>query len=270
VFLETSGLASVTNTDTVSKYDTQSVDYIGPKKVDFDDDGRNEIPFSEDGNVKLADQGGIEKLATGAKSGQNKNANLWAGRFNGTEPAVYFTQQNNITRVNSSENVTEVYASGNTDIVGGVGDVDPTQDGDELVLSRGGELGYKPVSGSFEKSTSSFSPGDQDSLGQPADFNDDGVARVPIVDGSSDLRLVNLSNGEASDKLENNSNDLKNSPIASLDYDTDGLPEVVYVSDSGKIKYIDGLENSSTGNVKNVTDGNGDPVEVSDTTAGVA
>jgi hypothetical protein len=266
VFLSTTGLASVTNSDPVTNYDTPSVDYIGPQRVDFDDDGRKEnVPFSEAGNVSVADQQGTELLATGARTGRDNNANLWAGSFNGAEPAVYFTQQGDIKRVDRSGVVTEVYGSSDTDIVGGVGDVDSTHDGDELVFTSGGALRYRAASGSVEK-TSAFSLADRDALGQPANFDDEGLARVPFVDSSGALRLANLTAETQSEPLDT---DVKPSPMASLDYDSDGLPEIVYVSGSGTLKYIDGL-GGNTVSVEVVTDGSGDVVKASDTTSGVA
>jgi len=266
VFLSSTGLASVTDSDPVTNYETPPVDYIGPQKVDFDGDGRKEnVPFSEAGNVSVADQQGTELLATGARTGRDNNANLWAGSFNGTEPAVYFTQQGDIKRVDRSGVVTEVYGSSDTDIVGGVGDVDSTHDGDELVFTSGGALRYRAASGSVEK-TSAFSLADRDALGQPANFDDEGLARVPFVDSSGALRLANLTAETQSERL---ATDVKPSPMASFDYDSDGLPEVVYVSGSGTLKYVNGLENK-TASVEVVTDGSGDVVEASDTTSGVA
>ena len=269
VFLSATGLASVTKTDTTTQYDPPRVEHIGPSRADIDGDGSNDIPFTDGGNLNITDQNNDTKqLATGAYGGGNE-ANLWAGSFNGTDNAVYYTNaQDNLERAFGSGTEEKVVTSGGTDIVGGVGNVDSSTPGEELVVASGSQIKYKTTGGEV------FTPkvvnvGGTNGIGQPADFDGDGIARLPIVDSSGAMRLVNIS---AEENVKLGVPGVQKDPMASLDYDSDGNPEILYVDEgSDELRYIDGLE-TGTGStqVVTVTDKNGEVIIAGDPSRGVS
>ena len=270
MFLSATGLASVTKTDTTTQYDPPRVEHIGPSRADIDGDGLNDIPFTDGGNLNITDQNNDTKqLATGAYGGGN-DANLWAGSFNGTDNAVYYTNTNgNLERAFGSGTEEKVVSTGDTDIVGGVGNVDSSARGEELVVASGGEVKYRTTGGKVIKPALNKQPGSANAIGQPADFDGDGIARVPIVDGSGDMRLVNIS-AETNTKL--GVGGVKSAPMASLDYDNDGNLEILYInSTTAKLRYIDKLETgTNTIQEEKVRDKNGNLIEADKPRRGVS
>jgi hypothetical protein len=272
VFLGSKGVASITDTTTATRYDTPAVGLIGPRRVDIDADGREEVPFTDGDVVSVTDDNNETEgfsntsAATGAGTG-----NLWAGSFDGDPNSVYFSgsNNNNLKRVDADGNVFSVVTSEQQLAVGGVGDVDPAATGEELVYTDGGQFAYKRESGTTEK-FGDLSPGNGVAIGQPADFDGDGTARVPFVDGSGNLKLLNLSSKKATELSTGEAVD--KTPLATLDYDGDTNLEVMYLNTASpaKVKYIDGLENGGTGTARSATDGNGDEIATDRPNRGVA
>ncbi|WP_430504218.1 PKD domain-containing protein [Haloparvum sp. PAK95] len=69
--------------------------------------------------------------------------------------------------------------------------------------------------------------------GAPADFDGDGVARVPIVDGSNNPALVDADGTKTAYK----SGSAAKAPIAGVDVTGDGALDLVYVNKDGNVAY---------------------------------
>jgi hypothetical protein len=155
---------------------------------------------------------------------------------------------------NNSSRIIGIDGSGNTetiavppngcDGVAGVNDIDG--DGaDEMVFADSSqEMRYLEQDGTtvkienggvgFDKSTG---------FGPPADFDGDGVPRVPIIDGSNNPAVVTADGNKT---VLNPNGIAKKAGIAPVDIDGDGVLEFMYLdSSSGKIKYIDDVLGSN-------------------------
>ena len=78
-------------------------------------------------------------------------------------------------------------------------------------------------------------------LGRPADFDGDGTARIPMVDDSDRLVLVN-SDGDETVLVDSG---VDKSPVAAVDWDEDGELEVMYLN-GRNLKYVDDVTGSQT------------------------
>ena len=81
-----------------------------------------------------------------------------------------------------------------------------------------------------------------------ADFDGDGTARIPIIDGSQNILLVD-HNGNT---VTLGGGGAAKSPLGTADLDLDGSPEIYYARSNGRLRFIDDVTNSNT--VKDVTD----------------
>ena len=81
-------------------------------------------------------------------------------------------------------------------------------------------------------------------IGPPADFDGDGVPRVPFIDGSQNPTLI-TSDGV---KTRLNRNGVaKKAGVAPVDIDADGDLELLFFgNDEGKIQYVDDVLGSNT------------------------
>ena len=77
-------------------------------------------------------------------------------------------------------------------------------------------------------------------LGRPADLDGDGTARIPVVDGSNRLVLVNSTGSET--VLVGSG--VAKAPVAAVDWDDDGELEVMYRS-SGNLRWVDNVGDSN-------------------------
>jgi flagellar protein FlaF len=241
---------------------------IGPVLVNFGATGVAELPAVEgDTDLIVATANGDRTaLTTGAKPDASR---LAAGRWLGSDPSVFYVNDTtgNVSRVTADG--TSVDLAG-TDAAGvaGIGDID-ADGADELVYGGNSPDGnsdtvvYVDDDGSTLVGTGQgYGTSGGIGLGEPGDFDGDGQARVPIVDGSNDVLLVAADGTTAA---LTGSGTAAKAPMATRDVDGDFDPEIVFVGTDGTLRYVDdvGGENAITV----VTDGDGDPV-TADTDAG--
>lgn len=240
---------------TKTRHAPTRVKAIGPITTDVDGNPNTdvEIPFVNDENQLrvIAKNGANRKLADNATT---EDSLLAVGEFNGSKTSVFYA--------NSTGGISRATAAGpvkvtdeSTDAILGIGDID--SDGtDELVFEDVGNnaVDYLEDDGTV-KSISSSGFGQTNGnkgIGAPADFDSDGTASVPIVDGNGKIKLLNatddtnhreitVTNAEKAEKAEKAS-------IASRDVDQDSVPEIVYIQgadSSDKLKYIDGVQSET-------------------------
>jgi hypothetical protein len=220
--------------------------------TDFDDGGMARIPFVGQGNnhVSTVRTNGNDKQKLTTTKAKASNTKLAAGIWDASQNHVYFVEQSSgttILRVADDGTETTVHTDG-AGIYGiaGIGNV--TADaGDELVyVDQNGQLNYLDnMSDSSETAFGHVSTIGSDNgaigLGAPADFDDNGLARVPMVDGNGNLLLI------AADGTETTlASGVEKSQLASTDWDDDGDQEIVFVSAGNELKYVDDVAGSAT------------------------
>lgn len=248
----------------------ETAQVIGPSVAQFSAGGVFEVPaVDSNGDLFLITGDGDRiELATGADKTKSK---LAAGRWQGSEPSIFYVTQNNqdLARVTPDGTTTVLSASTpKARGVSGFGDVDG--DGaDELVYggSKGSDdtVRYIDDDGTSVTNTQAqYGSNNGIGLGEPGDFDGDGTDRVPIVGGGQEIKLVDSSGN--TETLVGSGSPNK-APIGVADLDTDGAPEIYFVGENQKLSYVDDVTGQNT--VKDLTDETGGTIPV-DNDAGVA
>lgn len=200
----------------------------------------------------------------------------WGGEWNGTTTySIYYASSGgDVARYAvGSTSPQVVYSSNIVTGVAGSGDVDG--DGfDELVVTTNetangvNSVQYLESDGTMVNSSVSTAYNHTIAIGTPADFDGDGNARVPIVQGNS-LYLLNVADGTLSNALATN---VSQSHLAVRDVTGDGSLEILYTdtsdsdfesspSDYYDVKYVDGIEDGSY-TISRFTASDGSPIGV--------
>ena len=215
-------------------------DVLGPPVADINNDGTNDIPYVPSGGSKvhIVDQdGSVTELSS---KGAYSPSLLGVGRWDGAKTSVYFAGegQSKIYRTNPSEGDVEVVNPNGVDAVAGPANID-SDDANELVyVGSSQNLRYFEPGAVPDGNTGKLiydQVGSSVGLGRPADFNGNGTARIPMVDDSKRLLLVD-SNGNGPE-LDTG---VDKAPVAAVDWDDDGELEVMYLK-GGELKYIDDI-----------------------------
>ncbi|MFB6119175.1 PKD domain-containing protein [Halosegnis sp.] len=202
---------------------------------DVDGDGTLEAIYVDgSGQLHLVDEQG-ETEALAATNAPTSKTMFAVGDFDGDGTLAVFyvnTADNNyLYKVEYGEEPTQVAATGAKAALG-VTDFD--DDGDTDVVFLGGSSTIKFYDGSLHSTGySSIGSNNGIGVGAPADFDGDGVPRVPIVDGSNNPALVAADGGKTVLK----SGSAVKAPIAGVDVTGDEQLELVYVSKDGKVAY---------------------------------
>ncbi|PSQ40524.1 hypothetical protein BRD07_07095 [Halobacteriales archaeon QS_9_68_42] len=234
---------------------------VGPLVADIDGDDDDDILYVNGGDsnskVYIADPDGSDVTELSSTQASGDKSLLGVGRWDGADTSVYFADgdQSVIYRTNPSDgDVKVVNPENDVSAVTGPADID-SDDANELLYADGSqelryfEPGAGPGDAVGEKISLEQGIGDNNGgigLGRPADFNGDDTARIPVVDGSNRLILVN-SNGDET-VLVNSDNkgfEIAKSPVATVDWDDDGKLEIVYLTKNNGLKYVDDVTESS-------------------------
>lgn len=258
----TGNLSTVTANGTVTTYAADDVGIIGPKAVDFDGDGIREIPYvTTDSKLKLIDANNQTATLTSGDGFAKDNARLAVGRWHESDLSVFYANdgQNRVYRIAPGEKSQLVVEDTNSGISSPVGPADIDSDnatefvylGDSQqlrYLDDGGELVKIPNGGAGQ----SAGPG----IGDPANFDGTGTERIPFVDGSNNLQLIDASGNPV--QLASN---VVKAPIASVDVDHDGALEIVFIETgtNGQVHYVDDVGGNNT--VKQLKTDNGSEVD---------
>jgi hypothetical protein len=232
----------------------ESARAVGPSTGNFDDDGAIEVPVvvrapNQNGNeLVLVDNSGDvgETRIEGVKSGR-----ISVGSFRGSPESVFFIEQST-KRISRFTPETEQGRTQVKDVeaqaIAGIADID-SDGGTELVFGgnspsgNSGTINYIDDSGSLEATGVQFGSNNAAGVGQPADFDNDGIARVSIVGGNQKIALIDA----AGRKTVLSDDKAKKSAPAVVDYDDDSELEIVYIdSSSGELKYIDDVTSGNS------------------------
>lgn len=267
-FTDTDEFQSVGPADSVTSYN-ETGQVIGPPVTNFVSNDVAELPTVDStGNVVVATETGDRtELASNARASASR---LAAGRWQGSGPSVFFVDS-------GTQDIVRVTANGSTTVIstteaeGIVGIRDFDGDGrDELIYGGNGPDGnsnsvnYIDDDGTIVGTEVGYGTDNGIGVGEPADFDGDGTVRVPIVDGSNNVQLVDSTGATES---VTSSNPAAKASLGAADLDRDGDQEIFFVSESSTLTSVD---NVTAGNdVRTVTDDQGDPVPA-DKDAGAA
>ncbi|WP_435147954.1 PKD domain-containing protein [Halobaculum sp. P14] len=217
--------------------------------ADMDGDWYAEVPYvTGNGDLSVIDRSGEQKLlATGVKASKTKVA---VGDLDGDgTTSVFYTPGSGgdgLRRVTYNGAPTTVVDPGDS-LSGAAGVADVTGDGvAEIVYNSAGMLRYYNTTGQQDVEFSG-EPAAGGTVGAPRDFDGDGVARVPIVDGSGNVELVGVGG------VTTLASGAKKTPVAAVNWTGDGTPEVLYLTSSppSKIGYV--TYSGTTGTVDGVS-----------------
>jgi flagellar protein FlaF len=258
VFTDGDALRSIETGGTATDYGSGAT-VTGPMVEGFLTADTDEIPFVDaGGDVAVVNgTGTVTTLSSGARSTASR---LFVGRFD-SPPAVFYVAAGSgeirrVTADGTDTRVASVAAQG----VAGTGDVD----GDgaaELVFggtSPGGSsatVNYVDDDGAVVGTGVGYGTNEGIGIGEPRDFDGDGLARVPIVDGSGNVALVA---GDGATTTITASGPAGKGPLAAFDWDTDGDREIVFTNTSATLAYVDAGQRTDTPTT--IADANGDPV----------
>jgi|GEM_PF-440305 len=247
----------------------EGVNTVGATRFDFDDDDDGvESPYVDgSSDLRLIDEANDSSLLVS----NVLDAGIAVGEFRDSPTSVFYVNGDakHIYRVRpggSPVNLSTAAGRSEASSVAGIGDVDGDGEGELAFLGTSQSARYLDDDGTLHAFGSDlgneYSIGSSASaVGPPADFDGDGVARMPFVDGSGYVSLLDT----AGNKVQLSSAAAKERSVASADVDADGDPEVVYLNLDGYLAYVNA---DDTGGV--ITDANRDRIGPADTTPGVA
>lgn len=244
------GLRSVARGGVPTSYPAGSASNLyglGMYKYGLDDDDETEIAYvnsSTKDALKIIDETGETQQLAPDVFKDGIAVATWPD--NGlSEPWVFYSNRNdnkNIYRARyqgGSKVDARVKDTPASSIVG-VANFEPDA-GEELVyLGTSATVHYLDADGTVVET--GYSVGSTKSApGRPADFDGDGVARMPFIDGSGYVALVDHDK----DKTAYASNASKTA-VTSADVDDDARPEIVYVDTDDRLSYVDFTSDSLT------------------------
>jgi len=266
-------LKSIEPTGVITTYDATGVQAIGPKQVDLDADGLTEIPYvASDGSLRSIDAEGEKQTLVSSSATEAPDSTktlIGIDRWNGEFYVLYAGTDGNAYRVNAAGVVTQIGANANgngIDAISGVTDMDNDDDEPDILSADSSQqLRFYEKDATENVKISNGGVGQSDGIGMGAarDLNSDGIERAPIVDGSSDLRLISEATGRSSPLTAA----AEKAPVAGFQWDyTTANGEVMFITKhtiDGNTVYVlayvplDGSEPLTV-----VTDPNGDPIQI--------
>lgn len=234
---------------------------IGPVNYSLDGDPESDIPYVENGLniVDINDDEPIPGTSGGNERPRDDStmavAEDW---YTTTGPYIYYAwndgsgnptdRRDEIRRADSSGYsivATETGAQNGIQAVAGVADIDGDPGREIVYVDETGDIRYLDDDGSTFNDFSgldipSVSP---PGIGIPADFNGDGVARVPYVNSTAGIVLA-----DPSGSIQGIANGVaESSAMASVDWDRDGTPEIVFIESAGtdRLRVIDDVTSGS-------------------------
>ena len=254
VFTDSDNKVTTAENSTETNTLAAKADVLGPLVADIDTDGSKDIPYVPAGDststVHVVNADGTDETELSSTDAKGPKSLLGVGRWNDTRTSVYFASKDKTTiyRTNPSDgDVKVVEPDQDVRAVAGPGDIDG--DGtnelvyaDDSLALRYFEPGAGPGIETGTKISLSNGIGSNNGigLGRPADFDGDGTARIPVVDGSNQLVLVDSTGSET--VLVS---DVAKSPVAAVDWDEDGELEAMYIDTNGELRWVDNVGGSN-------------------------
>lgn len=237
------------------------VDALGNSGTDIDGDGLVEVPYIEGGDLEVIDSNGnVQNLVddTHASNPDTDKTLMHVGSWMGTETSVFYVNENHdaIYRVDADGDVSSVASPSNgANAVVGISDIDGDNQDDLIFADGSQQIRYIESEGGVSKvQNGGVGSNNGIGVGEVSDLDGDGTARVATVDGSNNIRLVGVSGSETDITISSTS--ATKSPVTVSDIDSDSESEIVYVSTSGYIRYVDDPLGSQQVRDLNDEDGN--------------
>jgi hypothetical protein len=241
---------------------------IGPFAVNLDTDAPDEVPFTGPGN-----SGRLQ--ITDASTAPVDIANdvttdptvLAVGEWQGGDPSVFYAadgpggnpdeiKEATMASGTATDNVLSTGDGTGVRAIAGPADIDGDNADEIVYIADNDNLKFLDDTGAIQNiAPASFSSGTP-AIGSPGDYEGNGQARLPIVAANNQIRLV--SSGGSTTSITS-PNVAAEAPLATIDWDTDGELEIVFINDCGgatcRLRYVDDIGSSPT--VKDVTNGGG-------------
>jgi hypothetical protein len=238
---------------------------IGPTAVSIDADSEDETPFSRQNNdLRVAGGTRLSRdstpewttLAVGFwKSGGasifyagGDTANGEIRQRNASGGDTVFTPPNGVKAVAGIDNMT----------AGLPEEIVYLNDDDEIMYYDGTSATFTGIT--LPPASYSNSP----PIGTPADFNDNGTARVPFVNTNG---RVTLATHDGATRTLTSTGNATAAPMASLDWDADGELDIIYIDSNDDLRVIYNV--SGTNVNRPVNNSAGSPITDVDNDVGV-
>lgn len=232
-----------------------SADIVGPV-ADLDNDGRVEAPVvTSQGAIYAVDAANETQFVANSTDTSNTKLSVgdWTG--DGTPEVLYANTSDNgypyYANVSGSQPAPTRITTESAKAVLGAVDFDADGTKDVVYVTPSEDIEYYNGStvehieyGNFGSDSGGLG------VGAPADFDRDGVPRVPAIDGSGYPELVNASG----DVEQLTSDSMDKSPVAGVDWAGDDRLEMLHLK-SGNIKYT-----YLNGTTATVTDASGNNI----------
>ena len=235
-------------------YDANDTERIGPADIDFDADGRVEIPYVNDsGEIRLIDATNESTTLPSGEIDLTGQSRLAVGTWNGSPVSVFYAGNGTINRTTPGARApVRLNATATGDGVRApVGPTDVDNDGSREFVYVDGSEALRYIDGADDTDPEQIGNDGLVSgaaVGPAHDFDTDGYAEVPFVDEDGNVSLINGS-GDPIDLFEKhditNDEPVDDTPLAVRDVNGDGDMEIVYLR-GGQTYY---LENVGTGAV---------------------
>jgi hypothetical protein len=289
----TSGIRSLNRSGNERSYSgggTGNAGGIGPSGIDVDSDGNDEIPYKKGSDLKIISSGdgpgntdednviASDQIDRGEQ--MTYGVDVWDG-----DGSVFYPRDDGVggtdalgrawcdgdcsnTGMVTTQQETITQGDGNgVHSIAGTADLNNDSLRDIVYVDRGTPHAFHFWDNASNTrvdrtsvtvpNTSSTTP---PAIGTPADFDGDGFARVPLVNSTGGIQLVNLTAGGVG-TTERISPDgtATETTMAVLDWDGDAEPEVVYLeAGTNELRIIDDVTGANTDTL--VTDNTGDPI----------
>ncbi len=226
---------------------------------DFDEDGDLDLSFVDsNGNIEIVDIDGDNRqiVSTSAPESHSKLATGDLDKNGVSEIYWPNTSDNNyIYKVEYGGSPTRVTDISNSAANAIVGVTDYNQDGDKDIVFVGTSNTIKWLDNGTVMSTGNSNIGSNNNLGigSVGDFDHDGNPRVAFVGGSRDVQLLDEDGTTTSLSSAN----AAKAPVGAVNVTGDDTLEIVYASNSGKLKYV-----TLTDTTGSLTDTNGNDIDL--------
>jgi len=254
------------DTDGITQYTGPSVEAKGLSRlVDIDSDSDTDIVFV-DSNGDLASTDTRVPIQIYDDSGNvNQNTNIGVGDWDGdsTTEVVYVRNGDIYDYEPATGNRRHIQKNSNAggsgfvqaSAIAGIGDFDSGSTGLEIVFvsGRNSKLSYISLPGESVMQVNA-EPNSAAAVSQPSDFDGDGTIEIAYATGNGDMQLVDSGGTDRSTVGSN----VAEVPLGAVDWDSDGIPEIVYANsnDNNNLYYYDYIDSTST----TITDSNRDKI----------
>jgi hypothetical protein len=254
---------------------------IGPTAVSVNGDSTDDSNYmSTNGRVFSFPRDGMGTEDELASNGSGKYSTLGVGKWYDNDSSIFYplegsmgsdppeirlvngTQSNprNALLFNDAANGTSAIA-GPANMTTDPGDELVYLDSDDNILYADNGSAFKAVPNGNLATYSNAPP-----LGTPADYNDNGTARVPFVDSGNEITLATKDG--AMTTIPTGSDTPVAAPMATLDWDADGELDIIYINQSQNgLRVIYNVTGTNT--VRPVNDSAGNQIVNVDTDVGV-